>query len=292
LFSPSAALILHSCYTGCPGVERMLLPRMAADDGAGRPCLIPIPRLLVGLAAGKCASECEWPAVARSPTSPLDLWAFLAFGGALARSPRSWDSHRVGLGVIVDDTLAEAEPAAGAPRNLLLSPRMWPASFKLPQSLAKSCAAQPRDCARPPAEVGKVEATASACSGGVPVPCSKSYGDLKSGPEPILPDSGQLGASSRSASHGKFPAPGSLLASIGGPRRCVGSISATEVEQSEDYTYIIAHGPNPKTTRIFGDCILEPVTVVMPDSESTEAKEGKEAAESNWLVKCSDKVFL
>jgi hypothetical protein len=97
LFSPSAALILHSCYTGCPGVERMLLPRMAADDGAGRPCLIPIPRLLVGLAAGKCASECEWPAVARSPTSPLDLWAFLAFGGALARSPRSWDSHRVVL---------------------------------------------------------------------------------------------------------------------------------------------------------------------------------------------------
>ncbi|KHG28688.1 Inactive tyrosine-protein kinase 7 [Gossypium arboreum] len=36
-----------------------------------------------------------------------------------------------------------------------------------------------------------------------------------------------------------------------------GSLSAHEIELSEDYTCIISHGPNPKTTRIFGDCILE-----------------------------------
>ncbi|XP_019417660.1 PREDICTED: uncharacterized protein LOC109328586 isoform X2 [Lupinus angustifolius] len=35
------------------------------------------------------------------------------------------------------------------------------------------------------------------------------------------------------------------------------SLSASEIELSEDYTCVICHGPNPKTTHIFGDCILE-----------------------------------
>ncbi|KAK8581233.1 hypothetical protein V6N13_144272 [Hibiscus sabdariffa] len=35
------------------------------------------------------------------------------------------------------------------------------------------------------------------------------------------------------------------------------SLSAHEIELSEDYTCIISHGPNPKTTHVFGDCILE-----------------------------------
>ncbi|CAL0333041.1 unnamed protein product [Lupinus luteus] len=37
----------------------------------------------------------------------------------------------------------------------------------------------------------------------------------------------------------------------------VKSLSASVIEQSEDYTCVISHGPNPKTTRIFCDCILE-----------------------------------
>jgi hypothetical protein len=56
-----------------------------------------------------------WPAVARSLMLPLDLWSFFTLSGTLVRSPRSprsWDSHRVGL-----------EPATGTPRNLLLAIR-------------------------------------------------------------------------------------------------------------------------------------------------------------------------
>ncbi|KAF7830215.1 FCS-Like Zinc finger 10-like [Senna tora] len=37
----------------------------------------------------------------------------------------------------------------------------------------------------------------------------------------------------------------------------VGSLSAGDIELSEDYTCVISRGPNPKTTHIFGDCILE-----------------------------------
>ncbi|XP_022721408.1 uncharacterized protein LOC111278918 isoform X3 [Durio zibethinus] len=48
--------------------------------------------------------------------------------------------------------------------------------------------------------------------------------------------------------------PSSLPVLIG---HSMGSLSAHEIELSEDYTCIISHGPNPKTTHIFGDCILE-----------------------------------
>ncbi|KAL9250449.1 FCS-Like Zinc finger 10-like protein [Drosera capensis] len=37
----------------------------------------------------------------------------------------------------------------------------------------------------------------------------------------------------------------------------VGKLSPSEIELSEDYTCVISHGPNPKTTHIFGDYILE-----------------------------------
>ncbi|XP_030948473.1 FCS-Like Zinc finger 8-like [Quercus robur] len=36
-----------------------------------------------------------------------------------------------------------------------------------------------------------------------------------------------------------------------------GSLSVTEMELSEDYTCVISHGPNPKTTHIFDNCIVE-----------------------------------
>ncbi|XP_008778118.1 FCS-Like Zinc finger 8-like [Phoenix dactylifera] len=41
------------------------------------------------------------------------------------------------------------------------------------------------------------------------------------------------------------------------PRVFTGSISASEMELSEDYTCVISHGPNPKTTHIFDNYIVE-----------------------------------
>ncbi|KAK6162128.1 hypothetical protein DH2020_001969 [Rehmannia glutinosa] len=37
----------------------------------------------------------------------------------------------------------------------------------------------------------------------------------------------------------------------------IGSIPASEIELSEDYTCVISHGPNPKVTHIFGDKIFD-----------------------------------
>ncbi|CAL0322032.1 unnamed protein product [Lupinus luteus] len=49
----------------------------------------------------------------------------------------------------------------------------------------------------------------------------------------------------------------SLPISIDFSKGYIGSLSARDIELSEDYTCIISHGPNPKRTHIFCDCILE-----------------------------------
>ncbi|XP_020526224.1 uncharacterized protein LOC18421374 isoform X1 [Amborella trichopoda] len=45
--------------------------------------------------------------------------------------------------------------------------------------------------------------------------------------------------------------------SVGSPRVFTGCLSASEMEQSEDYTCIISHGPNSRTTHIFDNCVVE-----------------------------------
>ncbi|KAG0465458.1 hypothetical protein HPP92_019622 [Vanilla planifolia] len=47
----------------------------------------------------------------------------------------------------------------------------------------------------------------------------------------------------------------------------LGSLPPREIELSEDYTCIISHGPNPKTTHIFGNCILESCVIKPPAIE-------------------------
>ncbi|KAK4257959.1 hypothetical protein QN277_007479 [Acacia crassicarpa] len=41
------------------------------------------------------------------------------------------------------------------------------------------------------------------------------------------------------------------------PRVLPGCLSASEIESSEEYTRVISHGPNPRTTHIFDDCVIE-----------------------------------
>lgn len=41
------------------------------------------------------------------------------------------------------------------------------------------------------------------------------------------------------------------------PKAITGWISVSEVENSEDYTCVISHGPVPRTTHIFDNCIVE-----------------------------------
>ncbi|XP_042377362.1 FCS-Like Zinc finger 8-like [Zingiber officinale] len=63
-----------------------------------------------------------------------------------------------------------------------------------------------------------------------------------------------------------------------------GSISMSEMELSEDYTRVISHGPNPKTTHIFGNRIV----ASCGDESSTTRKENYHGADSadGFLTSC------
>ncbi|WOH16062.1 hypothetical protein DCAR_0935611 [Daucus carota subsp. sativus] len=58
------------------------------------------------------------------------------------------------------------------------------------------------------------------------------------------------------------------------PRVFSGCLSADEMELSEDYTRVITHGPNPKTTHIFDDCIIESCCGVVGLSASLKKENG------------------
>ncbi|TVU21502.1 hypothetical protein EJB05_31141 [Eragrostis curvula] len=243
--------------------------------GGGGAALFAVPRLFVGFAP-KRATDGE---SSRSPTSPLDPKALLLRS---PRSPRTWDAEPVGRGLV--------DALAGDAKNCLLSPRLRLKSYS---SLPKDCGgggghSQPElgktmSCPVPDAAVD------AAAAAGMSVPSSRFFfGDLKSGPEAAQSDGAHLNAARHSFDLGKLPAPGSLPASIAaGARRFIASVSASEIEQSEDYTRIIARGPNPKTTHIYGDCILEPLPVGDADEAAMEVQEGA-AAESYWVVKCAE----
>ncbi|KAF2594530.1 hypothetical protein F2Q70_00044315 [Brassica cretica] len=64
------------------------------------------------------------------------------------------------------------------------------------------------------------------------------------------------------------------------------SLSAREMALSEDYTCIISHGPNPKTTHIFGDCILDCDPKELGTKDETEKPEGDD---DSFLCLCTDK---
>jgi hypothetical protein len=245
----------------------------ARPRGAGG-ALFAVPRLFVGLAAAKRSPDGGGESE-RSPTSPLDPKALLLRS---PRSPRTWDSEPVGLGLVVDVALAGAggDGAHAGPATCLLSPRLRLKST--PKGCGGGGHSQP--------ELGKTVSCPASATAGMSVPCSRFFhgGDLKSGPEATRSDAGAHSSAKRHCFHlGELPGPGSLPVSIaGGARgRFVGSVSASEVEQSEDYTCIIARGPNPKTTHIFGDCILEPQNV----EAAVQVKDG--AAKSYLVVKCA-----
>ncbi|CAN4092938.1 unnamed protein product [Withania somnifera] len=51
------------------------------------------------------------------------------------------------------------------------------------------------------------------------------------------------------------------------------SLSAAEMELSEEYTCVISYGPNPRTTHIFDDCIVESCCGVVKYSASRKENE-------------------
>lgn len=86
-------------------------------------------------------------------------------------------------------------------------------------------------------------------------PVSRTDFGIKTRNSQLGSSSGSLSISPvwKSASGGANP----VLETSNSHRVFTGCLSATEMELSEDYTRVISHGPNPRTTHIFDNCIIE-----------------------------------
>jgi hypothetical protein len=188
-----------------------------------------IPRLFVGFST-KGLMDLD---PTRSPTSPLDI-----------KSPKYCDYNTAGLGLLnhLTDEVKPDKKVLGSPLRLS-STKSLPKNYGLVSKGSPNYNLGSLAMVIGPNlvhdEFGKMR-SCSADLGGSGLDLKPDLGHLESGLNESL-----LGRSLPISIH---------------------SLSAREIEQSEDYTCIISYGPNAKTTHIFGDCILEPHIIESPDN--------------------------
>lgn len=231
---------------------------------------------------------------------------------------KSWDCSKVGLSII--NSLYNENKYSGKvnrssdSKNILFGPKMRIAkanfpgcidSLEVPRSLPKNVAIFPNDMAKPPNhikdnsnvlfEIGgatfepeQFEKNLHSCSldSGRSWSHLTNFGNCK--PKPLSGNLNSKNAISHMFSESKLGDSSewklsSIPASISCGTGFIGSVPAREVELSEDYTCVRTHGPNPKVTHIFGDCILE-----CHDKLSNVFKENVEEIALPQVAECSD----
>ncbi|XP_044500482.1 FCS-Like Zinc finger 8-like [Mangifera indica] len=189
------------------------------------------PRLFTSLTKG--ISETELPVM--SPTSILDISKpFSVLKNPLWSEPspqtprtpepearRKLDSKGVGLGIfdVLQDVESDSKESKPETRMVLFGSQL---KIQIP----------PQDSPMSPSEFG------------------------------IKTRNSQLGSfssvlSPSPAKQSTFGSVNSGLETPNSPQVFTGCLSATEMELSEDYTCVISHGPNPRTTHIFDNFIVE-----------------------------------
>ncbi|KAL6970436.1 hypothetical protein U1Q18_030136 [Sarracenia purpurea var. burkii] len=186
----------------------------------------------------KCFTDIE---PIQSPTSILDSKPFSTRRNPFFPKPENriqrqkLDSRRVGLGIV--DALSEElsdDPNQSKPKSRMIlfgsqlkiqipPPLLLPPSLRSPDESLKSSPAIDFGIKTRNSQLGSFSAGLSHSPGK-----RSPFGSANSGSE-----------NSNSA------------------RVFVGGFSGSEMQLSEDYTCVISHGPNPRTTHIFDNCIVE-----------------------------------
>ena len=188
----------------------------------------------------KSLSETE---VVMSPTSILDSKPFSGFRSPFwsetnaPRTPetetkRHWDNlDPKGIGLAIVDALNEekSDPKPSKPESRMV---LFGSQLKIQIPPLPNSVLSPAESPKSPADFDiktRNSPLGSFSSGFSQSPVKKSaFGSVNSGTE--TPNSSRV---------------------------FTGCLSASEMELSEDYTCVISHGPNPRTTHIFEDCIVE-----------------------------------
>ncbi|KAL4570205.1 hypothetical protein LXL04_025856 [Taraxacum kok-saghyz] len=217
-----------------------------------------VPGLFVGLNPKNSESDSV-----RSPTSPLDFKVFSKpnFGNfPIKSSPKpnettqkSWNCDKVGLSIIESLEDETTKPSSGkilrssASKSILFAPQM-------------------RIFNNPSLKTDPFDSLSNSLPKNYPIFPSTHIKKSNSKLISEEPSSKFWSHSLDSANFGsnlpglttRPPNPSIRLSNEHNPGKdLVASLSASEIELSEDYTCVRKHGPNPKTTHIFGDCILE-----------------------------------
>jgi hypothetical protein len=216
-----------------------------------------------------------------SPTSILDSKPFSGLKNPFWPDPnpspktpepetrRHWDkldSKGIGLGIVdaLDDEKTDSNLSKPESRTVLFGSQLKIQIPPFPPSFLSTTDQSPKS----PGEFGiktRNSQFGSFSSGYSPSPVKKSlFGSANSGME--TPNS---------------------------PRVFAGCLSASEMELSEDYTCVITHGPVPRTTHIFDNCIVESCCGVVGFSTSLKKDnnrflgDGSSYPPNNFLSFCS-----
>ncbi|XP_027096339.1 FCS-Like Zinc finger 8 [Coffea arabica] len=194
------------------------------------------PRIFDGILAGRSLSDAD---NAKSPTSILDAKPFSNFVKPFGYDRNSSvKSHSSSL----DNTGTNKhtyEKGGGVGLALVdsLNDEKYDANFSKPNSKMVLFGAK--------LKVGIPPLPSSAFSSAATPKSPADFG-IKTRNSICLGSLSGLGGSPSSCIRGKDP-----------PVELAEGLSLSEMELSEDYTCVITHGPSPKTTHIFHDCVLE-----------------------------------
>ncbi|XP_043726294.1 FCS-Like Zinc finger 10-like [Telopea speciosissima] len=235
---------------------------------------------------------------------------------------KSWDCSKVGLGIL-DSLKDEAKPSGKGlgtleSKSILFGSQMRMNNPSSPNHLYCSidsslpkipafCLSTQIECPRlqlgnwenvlgagdtqlEPEPLGKVQPSMSDSSRSAMslnsltfINTNLNFEDFGAGKEMAQVGSPQVLSGGASFDNSLVMKPSSLPVSFGSGIEFMGSLSAREIEESEDYTCVISHGANPRKTHIFGDCILE-----CHGNDLGICKKEEKEIELSLEVKCSD----
>lgn len=213
----------------------------------------------------------------RSPTSPLDFMLFPYLSNPV-RSPRSpcvgqrksWDCSKVGLSIVdsLDDNgnLSGRDIRSSHTGNIVFGPNIGVknhnfetniSSIESPKSLPKDYTFSRYARAKSHLHSSSTNVVFEIADGPVePDPLGKILSSSLDSCT-IMSYLPQLIRESPKWSKVSGTSLTSIPLSVDPGSGFADSLSAGEIELSEDYTCVISHGPDSKTTHIYGDCILE-----------------------------------
>ncbi|EPS72550.1 hypothetical protein M569_02210, partial [Genlisea aurea] len=215
------------------------------------------PGFLTGFLPKK-VSDPEGSAAVSSPTSILDAKNFVNLSnpfGYASKSPSNnkheppppqpQQQQQEAIGLAIIDSIIDDESSSDGIHLAVSKPvtRMVLFGSKLKLHIPEAAAAAPGvDSPKSPAEFGTK--TRSSCSS--------------------------------SLQSSQFMSP------LSNTRNLMRQLSLKEMELSEDYTCVITHGPNPRTTHIFDECIVESSNAPSQSSDETKMMESS----SSFLSFC------